>query len=130
PAAIALHLLQPLPAQRPEEPDGLLRAAAVRRPRRHGRAAHDGLPGAPDPARSRPRGDRAMIREQPVTAVQRALHRRWRLLIPLYLVLALIVLVGTIASIAGLVLLWQLAQNRTPHHADIVEAFKYGSIGA
>ena len=30
-AGEALHLLQPLPAQRAEEPDGLLRAAALRR---------------------------------------------------------------------------------------------------
>ena len=27
------------------------------------------------------------------------------------------------------ILLWQLAQNRTPHYADIIEEFKYGSIG-
>jgi hypothetical protein len=33
-------------------------------------------------------------------------------------------------GIVGLILLWQVAQNRTPHYADIVEEFKYGSIGA
>jgi hypothetical protein len=71
-----------------------------------------------------------MIREQPVTAVENALHRRWRLLIPVYIFLAIIALIGIIGTILGLVLLWQLAQNRTPYYADIVEEFKYGSIGA
>jgi len=71
-----------------------------------------------------------MIREQSVTAVENALHRRWRLLIPAYVLLAIIALIGIIGTILGLVLLWQLAQNRTPYYADIVEEFKYGSIGA
>src|SRR6516225_4664877 len=64
----------------------------------------------------------AISREQPVTA-----HRRWRLLIPAYILLAIIALIGIIGAILGLVLLWQLAQNRTPYYADIVEEFKYGS---
>jgi mono/diheme cytochrome c family protein len=71
-----------------------------------------------------------MIREQPVTAVQAALHRRGRLLAPLYILLALVALIGVIGTILGAVLLWQLAQNRTPHYASIVDEFKYGSIGA
>ena len=61
-----------------------------------------------------------MIREQPVTAVENALNRRWRLLIPVYIFLAIIALIGIIGTILGLVLLWQLAQNRTPYYADIV----------
>src|SRR5262252_10147187 len=71
-----------------------------------------------------------MTREQPVTAVENALHRRWRLLLPVYVILAVIALIGIIGTILGLVLLWQVAQNRTPRYADIVEEFKYGSIGA
>ena len=70
-----------------------------------------------------------MIREFPVTAVQEALHRRWRLLIPVYILLAIIVLIGIVGAILVLILLWQLAQNRAPHYADIIEEFKYGSIG-
>jgi mono/diheme cytochrome c family protein len=71
-----------------------------------------------------------MSREQPVTAVEEALHRRWRLLTPVYILIALIVLIGIAGAVVGVILLWQLAQNRTPHYADIVEEFKYGSIGA
>jgi uncharacterized Tic20 family protein len=67
-----------------------------------------------------------MMREQPVTAVQAAAHRKWRLLTPLYILLALIVVIGVIGAILGVILLWQLAQNRTPHYADIVDEFKYG----
>ena len=70
-----------------------------------------------------------MIRELPVTAVQEALHRRWRLLIPVYVFLAIVALLGMVCSILAAILLWQLLQNRTPHYADIVEEFKYGSIG-
>jgi mono/diheme cytochrome c family protein len=71
-----------------------------------------------------------MMREQPVTAAEDALHRRWRLLIPAYILLAVIALIGIVGTILGVILLWQLAQNRTPYYADIVEEFKYGSIGA
>jgi mono/diheme cytochrome c family protein len=71
-----------------------------------------------------------MISEQPVTAVERALYQRWRLLIPVYILLAIITLIGIVGAVFGAILLWQIAQNRTPHYADIVEEFKYGSIGA
>jgi mono/diheme cytochrome c family protein len=71
-----------------------------------------------------------MITEQPVTAVEEALHRRWSLLIPVYILLAIISLIGIVGAILGAILLWQLVQNRTPYYADIVEEFKYGSIGA
>jgi hypothetical protein len=70
-----------------------------------------------------------MIREQPVTAVQTALHRRWRLLSPIYVLAALIALIGIVGAILVVILLWQLLQDRTPYYADIVEEFKYGSIG-
>jgi hypothetical protein len=71
-----------------------------------------------------------MTREPPVTLVEQALHRRWRLLTPLYILIALILVIGIVGAVVGVILLWQLAQNRTPHYANIVEAFKYGSIGA
>jgi len=71
-----------------------------------------------------------VIREAPVTAVQAALHRRWRALTPVYILLALVALIGVIGAVAGAVLLWQLAQNRTPYYVDVVDEFKYGSIGA
>jgi hypothetical protein len=71
-----------------------------------------------------------MIREEPVTVVEESLHRKWRLLTPVYILLGLIVLIGIAGAILGVILLWQLTQNRTPHYPDIVEEFKYGSIGA
>jgi hypothetical protein len=71
-----------------------------------------------------------MIREQPVTAVEQALHQRRRLLTPVCLTLALIMVIGLAAVVLGVILLWQYAQNRTPHYPDVVDAFKYGSIGA
>jgi mono/diheme cytochrome c family protein len=71
-----------------------------------------------------------MIREQPVTAVEAALHRRWRLFSPVYILAAIIALIGIVGAFAGLLLAWQLLQNRTAYYADIVDEFKYGSIGA
>jgi hypothetical protein len=71
-----------------------------------------------------------MISEQPVTAVEQALRRRWHLLIPIYILLAIVALIGLVCTILGAILLWQWTQNRTPHYADTVEEFKYGSIGA
>ena len=71
-----------------------------------------------------------MRHEAPVTVVQQALYRRWRLRTPLYLLFLLVFLIGLLAAMLGLALLWQVSQNRTPHYADIVEHFKYGSIGA
>ena len=71
-----------------------------------------------------------MSREAPVTAVQNSLHHRWLLWAPVYLLLLLIFLVGIAAAVFGLIVLWQVSQNRTPHYADIVEHFKYASIGA
>jgi mono/diheme cytochrome c family protein len=70
------------------------------------------------------------MREEPVTAVEEALHRRWRLLTPVYILLGLIALIGVAGVAVGLILLWQVAQNRTPHYVDLTEEFKYGSIGA
>lgn len=71
-----------------------------------------------------------MSGEQPVTAVQAALHRRWRLWTPIYIVLVLVALIGVVVAVFGVIALWKYGQNRTPHYADIVEEFKYGSIGA
>jgi mono/diheme cytochrome c family protein len=70
------------------------------------------------------------MREPPVTAVQRALHRRWLIATPLWLLFAVVLVIGVVASLFGLVVLWQITQNRTPHYSDIAEHFKYASIGA
>jgi hypothetical protein len=71
-----------------------------------------------------------MTREAPITAVQESLRQRGRLRLPLYLLLMLVFLVGIAGTALGVKLLWQVSQHRTPHYADIVEHFKYGSIGA
>ena len=42
-----------------------------------------------------------MLREAPVSAVQEELHRRWRRRSPLYLLLALVALLGLLAAMAG-----------------------------
>jgi len=73
---------------------------------------------------------RSMSREPPVTATQEALQRRWRLWTPVYILLALIAVIGIVGAVLGVTLLWIVSQNRTPHYADIVEHFKYASIGA
>lgn len=70
-----------------------------------------------------------MLREAPVTAVQDALRHRRRLMSPLYALVALILLLGLFAVVGAAYTIWRLAQDRTPYHADIVEHFKYGSIG-
>jgi hypothetical protein len=71
-----------------------------------------------------------MSREPPVTAVQESLHRRWLLWSPVYLLLVLVFLIGIVGTVLGIMVLLQISQNRTPHFADIVEHFKYSSIGA
>lgn len=71
-----------------------------------------------------------MSREAPVTAVQDAIQRRRWLRVAVSIVLLLVFLLGIMGALLGLVLLWQFSQNRTPHYANIVEHFKYGSIGA
>jgi mono/diheme cytochrome c family protein len=71
-----------------------------------------------------------MKREAPVTAVQDSLHRRGRLWLPFYVLLVLVFLIGTIGTVLAVKLLWQISQHRTPHYADDIEHFKYGSIGA
>jgi mono/diheme cytochrome c family protein len=73
---------------------------------------------------------RERTREAPVTAVQESLRRRGWLRLPLYLLLLLVFLVGIAGTLLGARLLWQVSQHRTPHYPDIVEHFKYGSIGA
>lgn len=74
--------------------------------------------------------NRLMTREAPVTAVQASLRRRGLLRLPLYLLLLVLFLIGIIGSVLAVRLLWQVSQHRTPHFPDIVEHFKYGSIGA
>lgn len=71
-----------------------------------------------------------MLREEPVTAVQEALRRRRRFTGPLYRLAGLFLVVGFLATLAGAYVIWRLLQDRAPHHADIVEHFKYGSIGS
>jgi hypothetical protein len=71
-----------------------------------------------------------MNREVPVTAVQEALRRRWRFRTPVYLLLGLVFLIGLVSTALGLIVLLRISQNHTPRYADIVEHFKYGSIGA
>ena len=71
-----------------------------------------------------------MSREAPVTAVQAALRRRRKWFLPLYVLVGIIFLVGIVGTALGIVALTQLFRYKTPHYADIVEHFKYGSIGA
>jgi mono/diheme cytochrome c family protein len=71
-----------------------------------------------------------MNRELPITAVQEALRRRWRFWTPVYLLLALVFLIGLVSTALGLIVLMRVSQNHTPRYGDIVEHFKYGSIGA
>jgi hypothetical protein len=71
-----------------------------------------------------------MPREASVTAVQEALRSRWRVLTPIYFILLVVFLIGIIAGLLGIALLWQISRNRTPHYADIIQHFEYGSIGA
>lgn len=65
-----------------------------------------------------------------VTEVQRRLSTRWRLRTPLYLLGAVVALVGIVAIVVGLTVLARFSGESTPRHADIVEHFKYGSIGS
>jgi hypothetical protein len=67
---------------------------------------------------------------EPVTAVEAwRLRRNWK--VNLLALLAAIVLVGFLAAlIVGICVLRRISDNSTPHYADIVGHFKYGSIGA
>ncbi|MGH6835628.1 MAG: cytochrome c [Methylocella sp.] len=49
---------------------------------------------------------------------------------PIYLLVVLVFLIGLVSAVLGLIGLWKVWQNYTPRYADIVEHFKYGSIGA
>ena len=46
------------------------------------------------------------------------------------MLLALVFLIGLVGTGLGLIVLLRVSQNHTPRYADIVEHFKYGSIGA
>lgn len=67
---------------------------------------------------------------EPVTAVEAwRLRRNWK--VNLLALLAAIVLVGFLgALVVGICVLRRISDQSTPHYADIVEHFKYGSIGA
>jgi hypothetical protein len=66
----------------------------------------------------------------PVTAVEAArAGRRW-LTLPLTLLVALALVLGLVVLAAGAVLLHRYASESTPHYADDVRHFRYGSIGA
>ncbi len=67
---------------------------------------------------------------QPVTAVQGALGRRRRFTLPLAVLIALIFLLGLVAVIVGGVALARYTRGGTAYYPDIVEHFKYGSIGS
>lgn len=71
-----------------------------------------------------------MANETPVTVVEAALARRRRLLLPLVILFVLIFLVGAVVAVWGVILAMRYTGSSTPRHADIVEHFKYGSIGA
>jgi hypothetical protein len=67
---------------------------------------------------------------EPVTAVEAwRLRRNWK--INLIAVLAvLLLLVSLAALVVGIAVLRRISDDSTPHYAEIVEHFKYGSIGA
>src|SRR5687768_11885540 len=67
---------------------------------------------------------------EPVTAVEAwRLRRNWK--VNLLAALAILLLVLFLAAlIVGISVLRRISDNSTPHYSDIVEHFKYGSIGA
>lgn len=66
----------------------------------------------------------------PPTAVEAArAARRW-LTLPLSLVATLSLVVGVLVLVAGTVLVVRHSGESTPHHADDIRHFRYGSIGA
>ncbi len=71
-----------------------------------------------------------MSENQHLTAVEAARsHRRW-LTLPLAILLTLALVIGLAVIVVGAVLAFRYSGESTPHHADEVEHFKYGSIGA
>jgi mono/diheme cytochrome c family protein len=65
-----------------------------------------------------------------VTAVEAALGRRRRWLLPVFLAIALVCVVGGLLVVAGLVLAVKYSGESTERYADPLEHFKYGSIGS
>ncbi len=67
---------------------------------------------------------------EPVTAVEAwRLRRNWK--VNLLALVAAIVLIGFLAAlVVGICVLRRISDNSTAHYPDIVEHFKYGSIGA
>jgi hypothetical protein len=68
--------------------------------------------------------------EPPVSAVEAALRSRRRAALPLVLILALVAVAGVAVVALGVALGWRYTRGTTPHHADLVQHFAYGSIGA
>lgn len=71
-----------------------------------------------------------MASEAPITVVEATLRRRRRLRLPLYLLGGLVGLLGVAALVVGIIALHRLGRDGAPHYADVVEHFKYGSIGS
>jgi mono/diheme cytochrome c family protein len=71
-----------------------------------------------------------MASDLPVTFVAQALRQRRQLFAPLYLLGALIAVLGVLGLVLGIVVLHRLGRDSTPYYADVVEHFKYGSIGS
>jgi mono/diheme cytochrome c family protein len=65
-----------------------------------------------------------------VTAVEAALGRRRRWLLPVVFLIGLICVVGGVLLVSGIVLVIKYSGESTPHYADAAEHFKYGSIGS
>ena len=127
----ALHLLQPLPGQRNEESDGLLRRFSLPEPRGDDRRGHVRLPRARRDGDPDQRGDFAMTDiNAPFTAVQISLRSRMWLLNLVWILAVLLLLLGLAALIFAGVALFRFSGKSTPAYADDAAHFMYGSIGA
>ena len=71
-----------------------------------------------------------MATEAPVTYVESELKRRRRLLLPVAIVLALLLLVGIVVAGFGLIFGKRLLRNSTAVYPNDIEHFEHGSIGA
>ena len=101
PSREAVHVLQPLPGQRNEESDGLLRRVPLPEPRGDDRRRHVGLPRSRRDGDADRRGDVAMSDiNAPFTAVQIALRKRMWLLALAAILAAALALIGLAAVVA------------------------------
>src|SRR5262249_32178308 len=135
-APAPLHALQQVPAQRPQEPHGLLRAVALRQQsRRDDRKPHPRLStqaGAGPAGRGIGAGLEVahMPRELPVTDVQSGYQRMALVRQISFFLIVLIVVLGfaALALAAYGALRFNIMYGRS--HADPQQQFKYGSIGS